>query len=256
MTDGKKPEPTLADLLKQADSMQAATDKAKLEAKKAYKRSALGQTHENISRAATAFNRAAQTVGWLYENVVQPVAHVTEPYLGWAWRRYAKLWNRVTMVKDEFGDEQFSKKRAGMMVIGTLAATIAAPTVVTETAAFTWEAGWMASTYHHSDLYLSNAQEIDHANDLWSVTGCEQLPCTDENSIYFRIQPSLLHNLWSLGANHNLFFADNVAGAIPQGVSKCSIGTYGLRGRFLVRNLQWYPQLMRVNSCTPVVTGP
>ena len=75
--------------------------------------------------------------------------------------------------------------------------------------------------------------------------------CTDQSSIYFRIKPSLAHDIWSLVRNHNVFFPDFVAAGIQNDVNKCHVIAYGARHRFFVRNWNMYPQILAV-QCVPV----
>jgi hypothetical protein len=69
--------------------------------------------------------------------------------------------------------------------------------------------------------------------------------------VYFRIEPSLAHHLWSLVRNRNIFFPEFVAAGIQNDVNKCSVIAYGARWKLLVRNWGMYPQILAVD-CVPV----
>jgi hypothetical protein len=84
-----------------------------------------------------------------------------------------------------------------------------------------------------------------------SVQGCHQLPCTDENSFYFRIRATLFNEIWSLAHGRGLFFPDYVAASVPLSISECRITSYGVRMKIFMRGMDIYPDLLQT-ECTPL----
>jgi hypothetical protein len=101
-------------------------------------------------------------------------------------------------------------------------------------------------------VYLTNSQEIDHINNVHSIQGCESLPCTDRDSIYFRIRFSWFNLLWTWVHGKIWFYPDYVAAAVPPVVSKCIITTYGIRLKTFMRSFNMYPDLVQV-TCEPIL---
>jgi hypothetical protein len=159
-------------------------------------------------------------------------------------RWYGYLWDEV--VYD--ADGKFSKRRAGAMIIVSVAFTwfLAVPIVM-----FFFHVGIYVLTHRTETAYLFNAQEIDPGSNVHSVQGCHALPCSDSESIYYRIEANAFNEVWSLVNGHGFFFADYVAAAVPVTVSKCEITTYGFRMKLFMRGTDVYPYLL-ASSCTPL----
>jgi hypothetical protein len=104
---------------------------------------------------------------------------------------------------------------------------------------------------HNEQVYLTNSQEIVPGENEHSVQGCHALPCTDDNSVYYRIRASNFNEAWSVLHGRGLFYPDFVAAAVPVSISRCNITSYGLRIKFLMRGLDIYPDLLRT-ECTPL----
>ena len=134
------------------------------------------------------------------------------------------------------------------MVVGTAAVALSLPEIFSTAA----HGVFMATTYDRHFVYMQDAHEISPEDNVWAARGCNEWPCDDETSLYYRIKPSFLHHVWSLAVNKNFFFADYVAGAIPAVPSKCDIESYGFRGKFFVRNFEVFPYIMSVHSCVPL----
>ena len=100
-------------------------------------------------------------------------------------------------------------------------------------------------------VYMTNSQEVDPEGDIYSAQGCTILPCDEESSIYFRIEPSLFSHAYELVTKGQIFYPDYLAAAIPPGLNKCTITSYGLRWKFFMRGMDIYPYILRA-SCNPV----
>jgi hypothetical protein len=238
-------------MLREAELLKKSSGSFAAAAKKKYDQSGIGKMQKDVTEMHRTFNHVVQAGAWVYEHVGKPLLSVAEPVLGWAWRGYANLWNKAAYKKDEYGDRQFQKKRAGMFLTATFAAVALLPAIAGGVTEFAWDAGLMAASYQTETMYLNNSQEIVPEKDIHSVQGCHTLPCTDQNSVYFRIKPTLMHQLWSLYDNGNMFFPDFVAASVPPSPSKCDVTYYGYRFKLFTRYLNMYPTMLKA-SCQPI----
>jgi len=209
------------------------------------------------SRAdATAFRRflwqlAAGAI-WIYEALLRPVARVLAVPLLFLWRCYRRLWDRVVHVRDKFGNRLFSKTRAGILLVVSF---VGIWYVLVPLLMFLVDLGLYALTVRKDEtVYLTNSQEILPQENVHSVQGCHTLPCTDENSFYFRIRATWFNEAWSLVHGHGLFFPDYIAAAVPVSISKCHITSYGVRLKFVMRGMDIYPDVLQT-ECAPLESG-
>ncbi|MCB9992013.1 MAG: hypothetical protein H6867_11705 [Rhodospirillales bacterium] len=238
------------ELLRKAKRLKQQTETAQKRRRREHKFSIFGRTQKQISDIHETARNTGGTIMWLYDHVAEPV--ITHPLSGAPFRWYKKLWTAYVYVKDQDGDESFSKQRAGTMVLATMVFLSMLPSILSVTAELIWDTSRMALSYRENEvLYLGKSQEIDPAGNVFSAQGCESIRCTDQTSIYFRIKPSLAHHIWSLNHNGNMFFPDFVAGGIQNDVNRCLVTNYGARWKFLVRNWDIYPQILSVD-CSPV----
>jgi hypothetical protein len=183
-------------------------------------------------------------LAWFWENLLRPVMRTLfwRP-LKYLLRKYRLLWDRVVYLKSG----HFSRLRAGLMVT----ATIAAIYVIPQLTLFLLHAGLFLATAKRETVYLTQSQEIYPDHDVHSVKGCEELPCTEQSSIYYRVRPYSFHHAWSLVKRGTLFYPDFVAATVPPGVSRCTTLSYGLRIKLLMRQWDLYPDLLDA-VCEPV----
>ena len=176
-------------------------------------------------------------LAWFYENVVR---RITRPFVRAAlhlFRGYRALWERVVYL--ETG--HFSRVRAGLMVTATAAVFYVAVPVLL----FVLHAGLYLLTAKQHEVFLTQSQEIYPDEDVHAARGCEELPCTDQNAVYYRIRPHGFHQAWSILRGQGLFYPDYVAAAVPPGISRCTVRSYGLRVKFLMRQADMYPDLLQ-----------
>jgi hypothetical protein len=183
-------------------------------------------------------------LAWFWENLLRPVARTVfwRP-LKYLLRKYWALWDRVVYLKSG----HFSRLRAGLMVTATIAALYVIPQLIL----FVLHTALFVVTAKSETVYLTQSQEIYPDDDIHSVKGCEELPCTEQNSIYYRVRPHHFHHAWSLVTRGSLFFPDYVAATVPPGVSRCTTLSYGLRLKLLMRQWDVYPDLLDA-ICQPV----
>lgn len=230
------------------DRLKANTERLFREEKRRYAESAVGKIHKEISAWAIFWTQFARGWHWFYSWIVAPIARPLFRLARWAWGRYRALWSAIVYLKDEHGVLRFSKTRAGAMVTATVACIYLASHVIE----LFWHTGLYAVTADRGEtVYLISSQEIFPELNIHNVKGCESLPCTEQNSIYFRVRPTTFNHIWSLVNHSTIFFPDYVAAAAPQGIAKCSITSYGVRWKFVMRVIQdvdFYPDILAI-SC-------
>lgn len=135
----------------------------------------------------------------------------------------------------------------------TLAGTILAIWMIPGLLFATWQTGFLLLTGTTETIYLSAAEEIDPEADLHAIRGCRAMPCQEADAIYFRVRPTLVHDLYALTTRGSLFYPDYVASVVAPGVNKCEVHSYGLRIRALMRGWGIYPDMLDA-TCTPYET--
>jgi hypothetical protein len=186
---------------------------------------------------------------WIYQNILAPAGQYGSIPLRHIFRWYRWLWDKVVYREDQYKNRLFSKTRAGVFLTATIvfAWFILLPLLglLFDTAVY------FATVQKDEVVFLTNSQEIIPEENVHSIQGCHSLPCTDDNSVYFRIRATLFNEVWSLVRGEGLFYPDYVAAAVPLTISRCMITSYGMRIKFVVRNLDIYPDVLQT-ECTPL----
>ena len=167
------------------------------------------------------------------------------------WKHYHKVWVRFAYITGDNEKRKFSKTK-GSFVVGMTLAIIYIGIVFSF---FVKDFGFYMMTAQRDEVvYLSNAQEVDATNNVHSVQGCivamqddGSFSCSTENSLYFRIEPSLFAHSWYLINRGDIFYPDYVAATIAPGWQECTITSYGFRAKPFIRRLQIYPNLLSVD---------
>lgn len=181
---------------------------------------------------------------WVYENIWQPA--VQRPVfraVKWLFWHYRSFWEKVVYDKKGY----FSKTRAGLMLTATLGFLYIMPS----TLFFAGDVLLFAATVEREEVYLTSSQEIDMVQDIHNVEGCTTLPCSEQSAIYLRVRPNFFNHVWSMFHHGSLFYPDYVAAVIPQGLTKCSILTYGIRVKVITRHWDAYPDLLDATCARP-----
>jgi hypothetical protein len=202
-----------------------------------------------------AFHRFVLQVGvaaaWVWAHVLHPLWRALTWVFRKLFRQYRKVWALTVYRRDGFGNLRLSKTRAGVFFAGTLVSLF----FIVELIGFGFDSTMYLTTGHHNEvMYLTSSQEVDAPGNVHAVKGCDALPCSDTDSVYFRVTPSAFNHVWSLVHSHTLFFPDYVSAAVPPGLNRCVISSYGVRVKFLMRGFDIYPELLKA-SCTPVTTS-
>jgi hypothetical protein len=186
---------------------------------------------------------------WCWSVLGRPVWRLVRKGAVWSFWRYLGLWNRFAFQTDAYGAREFSKSRAGGVVLATLAILF----VALELASASGDAAVYLLTSHRDEtVVLFNSQEIDPKTNLHNTEGCDDWPCPDGGAFYLRVHFSLFNNLWKLATAHTFFYPDAVAGQVPTGRYRCVITYYYPRLRVL--GVEIFPQLLDVKSCVEVQT--
>jgi hypothetical protein len=225
------------------------------EAKKSYDQSELGRAHRELSALGRFWSQFVRSCGWIYLRLIAPVTWRIYRFARWTFARYRALWARCVYAKDAYGDLEFSKARGGIMILATVAVCYLIYGAVTVAATLPW---YLATVRHDEQLYLSNSQNLSSSQtggpEIHEVYGCETLPCTDQNTVTFRVRATWFNEIWSLLHHGSLFYPGYVAAAVSPVLNRCVITSYGVRKKFLVRSWELYPDLVQV-ECMPTDAG-
>jgi hypothetical protein len=220
------------------------------QAKKAYEQSDVGRAQRELTALGRFWSQVVHSCGWIYARLIAPITWRVYRGLLWLFARYRALWARCVYAKDAYGDPEFSKARGGMMILATIAACYLIYGVATVAGTLPW---YLFTVRHDEQLYLSNSQNLSgqaEGRDIHEVYGCETLPCTDQNTVTFRVRASWFDEVWSVLHHGALFYPGYVAAAVNPVVNRCVITSYGIRRKFLVRAWELYPDLVQV-ECMP-----
>jgi hypothetical protein len=259
-----------ADLLKKAKALQATSGSNVLK--------------ENDSGGDTVVGKALNEIVTLNRTVKETKGFYTRMKEGWKKfcafyspvgaflkkiaRPYKWLWNKTSAKAYE------SKWARGLARLGRaylLAWTVAAlpfssDTLGVEQARYitsepVYDGTRMAVFGVQTDtLYLNSVTEVDHKNEIFTVKGCKDYgDCDDKNSVFFRVEPRLMHQMWKWFNKGNPFFipgqevAPITSGAAPFAYE---VQSYGARWRF-AKYFQAYPEILsvrRIEMPTSVAT--
>lgn len=180
---------------------------------------------------------------WIWSVPLKPLRRIVSSTSGAAYTRYRQLWTKVT--HDKYGG--FVYWRGGMMVIATLAGLWIIPTLIN----FTAQTALFFATHNYEEVYLIQSAEIYPDDNIWSVRGCDRLPCDGDSSIYFRIAPSLFTHVWSVLNTGWIFLPDNIGSGVPTGLTKCRVRSYGVRIKTLMNRFEIYPDVLEISCDAP-----
>lgn len=208
----------------------------------------LGKTKAKVSFLQSFWMQYAASALLVWKNFLQPIWNVVWWLgVGFLWKNYRKIWDRFAYTT--VGSERaFSRKRGAYTLIGTIVTLW----FVVSIASFAWHTALYITTGRVDEVvYLSNAQEINPDENLFSVQGCEattnkgeNFSCSEDESLYFRIEPSEFAQVWSILSKGGFFYPDYIAASIAPGWQKCTITSYGFRMKTMIRRWEIYPELL------------
>lgn len=188
---------------------------------------------------------AQYTLGltWIWQKIMAPVVRRVGRVWRWWSDKYMWIWSKVVYNKEG----KFSRMRAGIMILATALSFYLIPTGLF----FTYQTTLFLTSQQYEVIYLTNSEEVDPDGDVYSVRGCEALPCSEQNSVYFRVRPTAFHHTYSFIDRGYLFYPDRVASVVAPGVNKCQVHSYGIRLKTLMRRGDWYPDMLDA-VCEPL----
>jgi hypothetical protein len=235
---------TLADKIRRLQAEMAA--RAATQKQRAYQ-SGTAKTARDIASATWFFASLSMGLHWAWVHFVWPVWRQVRRPLWWIAGRYVALWNWFVIVRDPYGKPTFSKTRAGVMVIATIGFWIFLLDPCLELVA---NSALYALTSHvDEEVILLSSQEVDTNHNTHNIEGCWKFPCSDSDSLYFRVKGGLFNNVWNIVHGKGMFYPDYVAAAIPTVPSRCIITSYGFRANLILRSLNAFPEVLEVKSC-------
>ncbi len=243
----------MSDLRDEVEKLKKKIEEKTYESGKADARSWTGRTQHNLTALHTFVFQFGAACLWIYGNLLKPFLRFVLKPVRWFWNLFRILWDKAVYYEDKFQNRLFSKTRAGVFLAASAAfawyVMIPALVFCLDTALY------LATVKKDEVVYLTNSQEILPEQNEHSVQGCHALPCTDENSIYYRIRASSFNEVWSVLHGYGLFFPDYVAASVPVSISRCRITSYGVRIKLLMRGFDAYPDLLKT-ECTPLQDIP
>lgn len=239
----------MSDLQDEVNRLKKKIEERAFEDGKANARSWTGRTQHDLTAIHEFWFQFLAACWWIYSNVFRPLARLLFRPVRWIWRLFRFLWDKAVYYEDSFQNRQFSKTRAGLFL---LTFAVVAWYIIVPAAILAFDTAlYLATVKRNEIVFLTNSQEIKPGENEHSVQGCHAIPCTDENSIYFRIRASNFNEVWSILHGDGLFFPDYVAASVPVSISRCKITSYGLRIKLLMRGLDMYPDLLKT-ECSPL----
>jgi hypothetical protein len=197
---------------------------------------------------------------WLWRWFLNPIRGVIWSWIKVVFMIYVHAWTKYVMVTDPKTEvKRMSYFRALTMIIVTLVVlTFWYPTLllVSDSIMFVLP----PTSEHNESVYLFGSSDNSFADDNWSVSGCQIVPdatefsCDVEDSLYYRIESTWFSNLYWIFVHHNIFLPDVVGTPIAPGWNECKVNAVGIRLKLLVRNLQWYVNLLDA-TCKPIVVN-
>lgn len=169
----------------------------------------------------------------LFKAPVSIIGGAISRILGW----YKEKWIKFTHNKYD----EFVYKRGMVMAASTIVALIVLPTLL----CLFLRTGYYLATYKKEKIFLIQSEEIYPDENTWAVRGCYTQNCDSESSLYYRIEPTLFHQLWSLSHEGNIFLPDAIGSSVPTGLTQCEVVSYGVRLRMLM-TFNIYPSILKI----------
>lgn len=225
-------------------------EKRQFERERVESKSTLSAVAHEVHVTAKFITNLTNVLVWIWTRFLAPFAWIFSwPLIQWFVGKYIAIWNKVTHYKDKYGNDKFSRKKGIMMVLATLAVIYTAGNVA--------QLGldWViySNTKEERTVWLSLPQEIYPGANIFSVQGCSISPgyeesdvieCDSDNSLYFRVRPTIFNQLWSIGHGKGIFFPELIVSPIGASWSKCVTVSYNIRLKFFMGISDWYPDLL------------
>lgn len=245
----------MSDNEKRIDQILRELDQVNIEELKNEANSAINKTKNFFNPFHYFWVQNTSSALYIWNKFLRPVWNFLYSIgVGFFWRQFRKIWDKFAFSEID-GKKVFSKKKgaAVLLVVGFfLYFMVNILGILCHTTLY------MTTGRVDEVVYLSNAQEVDPENNIFSVQGCEYIAnadtnfsCSEEESLYFRIEPSEFAQVWSLLTKGSMFYPDYVAAPIAPGWQQCTITSYGFRIKTMIRRFEIYPELLQAR-CGPI----
>lgn len=224
--------------------------------KKQYDQSTVGKLHADLTLWAKFWYTLSSAALWLYNKLIYPITRRLWRLVKWVGTQYRTLWFKLTYKKDQYGTKYFSKTRGGIVIVGTIVSIYLVYGILQIASTLPW---YFLTVKHDEVLYLSNHSAVEghhgsskvKINEVYEITGCETIDCSDQDTVSFRVEASWFNEVWSVFHNYALYYPDYVAAAVSPVVNRCTITSYGIRKKFIVRYWELHSDILSVR-CIPV----
>lgn len=224
--------------------------------KKQYDQSTVGKLHADLTLWAKFWYTLSSAAIWLYHKLIYPITRRLWRLVKWISVKYRDVWMKIVYKADQYGVLRFSKVRGGLTILATVILIYILYGVLTISVTLPW---YFVTVKHDEILYLSNYSAVEghhgssrvKINEVYEITGCETINCSDQDTVSFRVEASWFNEVWSVLHNAALYYPDYVAAAVSPVVNRCTITSYGIRKKFLVRYWELHPDILQVR-CVPV----
>lgn len=211
-----------------------------------------GMLHSRVKEHANVFGRFFDQIMRIVKYIIDvfclPVIRFAynpaKRFILWNWR----LFKKYGFNENEHGYKTLSPYKMSIFLVSYVTCWM----MFAFTIDMTYYTSLFFLTRNHEVIFMTNSQEVNSDEDIFSAQGCEALPCTIDNSVYFRIEPVWFNHFYSYFTEGHLFYSDYVAAAVPPTVTQCTIYSYGIRWKLLMRGMDIYPYLLSA-TCTPVI---
>lgn len=229
------------------DQILRELDQVDIEKTKSEENSLLGKTKSKVSLMQNIWAQITASALVIWRKFFVPIWNILY-WLGFGllWKGYSKVWYRFAYT-GEGESRVFSKKRGAYTLSTTLFLLWFSVNIIS----FVWHTALYITTARVDEVvYLSNAQEIAPDDNIFSVQGCEAVAtgnsfsCSEDESLYFRIEPTEFAHVWSMTTRWGFFYPDYIAAPIAPGWQKCVVTSYGFRMKTMIRSWEIYPSLL------------
>jgi hypothetical protein len=223
--------------------------------KKSYDQSKVGRFHKEAQLWIKFWEGFSSACQWLYKKFLWPITKRLWSVVKWLATKYRNLWLNITYKKDQYGVLRFSRVAGGVTIVGSIVSIYFLYGLTMIASSLPW---YFLTVKHDEILYLSNHSAVEghggshlKINEVYEITGCESIDCSDQDTVSFRVEASWFNEAWSLIHNGAFYYPDYVAAAVSPVVNRCTITSYGIRKKFLVRQWELHPDILQVR-CVPV----
>jgi hypothetical protein len=185
-----------------------------------------------------------QGLVWFFFNVLYWPLTIIRRFVIWVCKTYYRFWRWFVIGKDGYS----SKQRAGLLVTATVLVSAVAGSLSLTMLEFTGDTFKYVFFADEEIVFLHNTH-LGEKGKYHTIDGSYTYPSSPETSLYYVVEDDLFSNIWSIIKHGHLFYPDGVASSVPPVPSRCKIVSFGVRQKFWVQRVQWYPQMLYATCC-------